>query len=178
MDKRPYIPTVKPLPAGWWFSPKPYIKRLLDSPDKVYQVHYAPDVLAYAVLGNDADKSAGRLSRALQKGKVATVRVTYPRGGGTGPVRALVHRYVEGGDNVVYEGSARGGGNDKTTAALAGIPLWLPSDFDMKTGTYTGERRPLILTDHCGLDGVAHPWGPKARAIVLSEGLPSDYLVL
>lgn len=172
MSLRPYLPSAKPLASN--YSDWPYrARRTFDSADRVVRVYYAPDVLSgmeYYKLAKSKDRNPAEQAKlirdGLDAGHVATVyirsteAVTY----------VLVQRWVDNTcEGSVYFNSAGGYGYDRQAAALDGIPLWLPPEGS--------DRPPCILTDHCGLDGYAHPFDPRKRAVLLND-LPPGYFTL
>jgi len=83
-----------------------------------------------------------------------------------------VRRYTSDGCAIYFQRTGPGGGYDMRAAALAGIPLWLPPAYkvtDDCTMSWLGSRPPVILTNHCGLDGVTKPsaFGADWRSLTL-----------
>lgn len=178
--KWPYTPIKPTIPAGSFSGFTKEMRRCQD--DGTWKrIVYAPDALAHTGYfgASPAVPEAKRpsvgdqaelLMRALHKATVADVYIRVLSGNGNGiGVHCLVRRYTDKG-SAIYFRKVRGGGMDLEAYVMQGIPLWLPEDHAMGPDgypTWLGGRPPIILTDHCGLHGVAHPFGEGFNSLTL-----------
>lgn len=173
----PIKPTIPPTIHSGWTKEMRNCQDNGEHKRVVYAPRLAADLSfcepAVDLLQPDAEARASiakRLQTALFEATVADVYIRYLpcTGNGVG-VHCLVRRNT-GDGSTVYFRKIRGGGMDLEAAVMAGIPLWLPEDHAMGPDgypTWLGGRPPIILTDHCGLYGVAHPFGETFSSLTL-----------
>lgn len=193
MPKYPYLPTEPTIPPDRYDGWTDKMRRCHDEGERK-RVLYAPD---FAFRGHEgyAEQSAAKLCNVLHEATVADIYIRrLPcRGNGIG-VHVLVLRRTPDG-TAIYFSTVRGGNTDLLANVMAGIPLWLPPGYEVTMGQdgkpngwrlrdgwveCDAGRPPIILTDHCGLRHVAHPFGEGFDQLTLEgdELARLGYLVL
>ena len=171
---RPYLPIA---PNIAWTKA---MRRVQDECDEHKRVYYASKVFfdCAAVVQHATDNQGGHaqyLKAALREALVADIYIRYISGRNGNGCQILVRRHTTDGCAIYYRRLSSAGGFDLVAHLLHGVPLWLPKDYDYAAPETHAEkyaaRPPCILTDHCGLDGVAKPsaFGRDWRSLTLDS---------